>query len=152
MMRKILPALALFAFPALAAAQTSTSTTFQVIVTINPVVSALTLSNSSYTGGPSNANALIGVVGAVTNPPGGTVPPGTLSLDSTCAQKFALSATAIPANLDIGTSNIAAGTYPCTITFTPSASTGARFRAAPAAPSPFACPVPLTHGLCVRER
>lgn len=107
------------ALPAVAQ-QAPVNQPFTITVTVNPVASAISLSNNRLTtNGPANANQLVGAISVTTNPPGGLISGISLSLDSACAANFALSSATLPSNLMSGPNNIAAGSYPCTITAAP---------------------------------
>lgn len=111
--------LACAAVPAVAQ-QSPVNQPFTITVTVNPVASAVALSsNTLTTAGPANANQVVGALSVTTNPPGGATAGITLSIDSACAQNFALSSPTLPSNLMTGPNNVAAGAYPCTVTAAP---------------------------------
>lgn len=98
--------------------------TFTLQVIVSPVgLVGLGLSNDVLTTATAtNANTLVGVVTAITNPASGTVAGLTIALTPT--GNFVLSSPTLPSNIMTGAANVPAGSYPITITPTIAASGG----------------------------
>ena len=92
------------------------TTNFTISVTV-PVATGISLSTTSVTF-PSATNANANVATITVAATGGTYV-GPVTLGGADAAKFALSSSTYPANLLIGSSNLAAGTYNISITAAP---------------------------------